>query len=231
YNHNDHYSRLLLREVPTPCSTALDVGCGEGRFAAKLTDVCTSVMAIDPDVESINSARHNSGDRLTLIQGDFLEHDFGDRHFDFISAIASIHHMPFRQALQRMATLLSPGGVLSVLGLYQEVTMFDRLAALTAVPINATLAWTRQSAPMAAPAIEPTMTLTSAAPEAPKPLPGSPPRPLLLWPYLLPWKKPRSYPPPLGAPPAAQTSLKRRPTQSRPAIRHSIVRSASPPFG
>lgn len=36
FDHNDHYLRLLLRQVPRNCGAALDVGCGTGRFARRL---------------------------------------------------------------------------------------------------------------------------------------------------------------------------------------------------
>jgi hypothetical protein len=37
WNHNSHYHDLLLAAVPPGCRRALDVGCGLGTFARKLT--------------------------------------------------------------------------------------------------------------------------------------------------------------------------------------------------
>ena len=48
FDHNDHYHRLVLREVPRRCRTALDVGCGTGRFARRLARPGIAVHAVDP---------------------------------------------------------------------------------------------------------------------------------------------------------------------------------------
>jgi len=47
FNHNDHYHRLLLRQLPPGCRRALDVGCGTGRFARRLAQRGIQVDAID----------------------------------------------------------------------------------------------------------------------------------------------------------------------------------------
>lgn len=158
----------------------------------RLAEVSTSVVGIDPDPTSIGAARQEPCDTMHLIQADFLRHDFGEARFDFISAVASLHHMPFAEALRKMASLLCPAGVISVVGLYRSTTVFDQLIDLAAVPVNAELAWSRSSANMTAPAIEPTMTLASVraiVTIAAEILPGCTTRRLLLWRYLLTWRK------------------------------------------
>lgn len=57
FDHNDHYHRLLLRQVPQNCRAALDVGCGTGRFARRLARLGIEVDAIDPSEEVIAQAR------------------------------------------------------------------------------------------------------------------------------------------------------------------------------
>lgn len=192
YNHNDHYLPLVLDLVPEPCGLALDVGCGEGRLALQLADRCESAVGIDPDPGSVEAAQAAALglDNLQLIGADFLAYDFEDAQFDIITAVASIHHLPFRDALDKMTMLLRPGGVLAIIGLYQPTTPLDHLSAIAAVPVNAVLAWTRRSETMAAPATEPTMTLSEIRREASLTLPGSTVKRLLLWRYLLRWDKP-----------------------------------------
>jgi SAM-dependent methyltransferase len=106
YNHNKHYIDLLLRQIPAGCRSALDVGCGDGGLARRLSArLNTAVTGIDRDRAMIEQARSLAGDRLIrFIEADFIPYNF-DEQFDFIVASASLHHMPFEQALAKMASL------------------------------------------------------------------------------------------------------------------------------
>ena len=44
-----------------------------------------------------------------------MEYDFKDEQFDFISVIAAIHHMDFEPVLEKLKTLLKPGGKMVIL--------------------------------------------------------------------------------------------------------------------
>ncbi len=57
WNHNNHYHKYLLRYVPSSCMRAIDIGCGYGEFASKLSLFCNHVDAIDSDYEAINEAQ------------------------------------------------------------------------------------------------------------------------------------------------------------------------------
>ncbi|MEU9096791.1 class I SAM-dependent methyltransferase [Streptomyces sp. NPDC048361] len=59
-NHNVHYHDLLLRELPSSCRTALDVGCGTGEFARKLARRGIEVDALDADRHVIDAAREQT---------------------------------------------------------------------------------------------------------------------------------------------------------------------------
>jgi SAM-dependent methyltransferase len=155
-----------------------------------MAEVSDLVVGIDPDPASIAAALHIQAKPVEFIEADFLDHNFGDRTFDFIGAIASVHHMPFVDALAKMAGLLRPGGVLGIIGLYRSTTPIDRVVELAAIPVNIVLALTRSSAPMVAPVVDATMTLASVRATAADILPGAVARRLLLWRYLLTWRKP-----------------------------------------
>lgn len=57
--------------------------------------------------------------------------------YDAITAVSSLNHMPLQPALERLARLLRPGGVLVVVGHYRPVTATDRALELVSLPANA----------------------------------------------------------------------------------------------
>jgi len=202
FDHNDHYHRLLLRQVPRNCGVALDVGCGTGRFARRLVRLGIEVDAVDPSEEAIAEARGLSGriagDRSPRFQhANVTEVELPKAHYDFISCLASIHHMPF-DTVAALRDALAPGGVLVILGCYPEKTRPDWAWSLAAVPVNAvarlTVALKDRLRPAAASTgreqvkalvSQPTVPLLQIRREAAVLLPGCSIRRLLFWRYLL----------------------------------------------
>ncbi|GHE60188.1 class I SAM-dependent methyltransferase [Streptomyces capitiformicae] len=201
FDHNDHYHRLLLRQVPRNCGAALEVGCGTGRFARRLAGMGIEVDAVDPSEEVIAEARALSesagGTRNPRFrQADVTDVELPKEHYDFISCLASIHHMPF-DAVAALRDALAPEGVLVILGCYPEKTRLDWAWSLAAVPVNAVarlaVAAADEIRPAAsagtertkAPVMPPTMSLHEIRRGAAVLLPGCGIRRLLFWRYLL----------------------------------------------
>ncbi|MEB3962632.1 class I SAM-dependent methyltransferase, partial [Streptomyces kunmingensis] len=114
-------------------------------------------------------------------------------HYDVITCLASLHHMPFA-TLTRFRDALAPGGRLLVLGCYAGHTYRD----LAAVPVNAVArvavygterARGIRTPPRKAPVRQPEMTLPRLRAESARLLPGSELRQLLFWRYLLTYTK------------------------------------------
>jgi SAM-dependent methyltransferase len=186
FDHNDHYHRLLIRQVPSSAGRALDVGCGTGAFARRLAARGLAVDAVDPDESVIQAAGTAPGVRF--VHGDVRTMDLQEGRYDFISCLASLHHVPFG-TVSRLRRALAPGGVLAVLGCYRESTWSDYAISAAAVPVNAAvrLALIRRPGASAVPApvMHPTMTLEDVRGEAATLLPGARIRRLLFWRYLL----------------------------------------------
>lgn len=138
FDHNDHYHRLLLRQVPRDAVTALDVGCGTGRFARRMAALGLDVDAVDPSAEVIAEARALSAGARSprFTQADVTGMELPKGHYDFVSCLASLHHMPFG-TVAALRDALAPGGALVVLGCYPERTPVDWAWSLAAVPVNA----------------------------------------------------------------------------------------------
>jgi 2-polyprenyl-3-methyl-5-hydroxy-6-metoxy-1,4-benzoquinol methylase len=105
FNHNDHYHRFLLRRVPANCARALDVGCGSGTFARALAARSAEVDAIDRSAEMIASA--TGPPNVHFVHADVREYELGS--YDFVSCVASLHHLPFAETVVRLRDALRPG--------------------------------------------------------------------------------------------------------------------------
>jgi len=192
WNHNSNYHAALLREVPPRCGRALDVGCGDGAFARKLASRAGRVDAIDADAAVIACARDQSPvpSNVLFILADFLAYPIDADAYDFVAALASLHHMPFEPALEKMTGALRPGGVLAVLGIWPVATTRDQIVSGAAVVANRAYQLLRGPDRVTAPTAPPTMTLDELRVRAAQLLPGARVRRRLLWRYTLRWTKP-----------------------------------------
>ncbi|HVM10525.1 MAG TPA: class I SAM-dependent methyltransferase [Acidimicrobiales bacterium] len=116
WNANLHAFDRVLRDVPPHARRGLDVGCGEGETARRLRRRVQSVVGIDPHEPSITQAR-SYGDDIEYVVGDVFEATIPGAPFDVVTACAMLHHVDHRRALERLATLVAPGGTLLVVGL------------------------------------------------------------------------------------------------------------------
>jgi SAM-dependent methyltransferase len=192
WNHNSHYHAALLREVPPGCGRALDVGCGDGAFARKLASLAGRVDAIDSDAATIGRARDQTPvfPNVNFIRGDFVAYPVDADAYDFVSALASLHHLPFEPALEKMTRALRQGGVLAVLGIWPVITTRDKIVSSAAVIANLGYRLRRGPDRVTAPKALPTMTLDAIRARAPELLAGARVRRRLLWRYTIIWSKP-----------------------------------------
>ncbi|MGW2158306.1 class I SAM-dependent methyltransferase [Nonomuraea sp. NPDC001699] len=206
FDHNDHYHRAMARLVPGGARTALDVGCGTGRFARRLAGLGIEVDAVDPAPEVIEAASASPVDGVRFVCADVTRMELPPGHYDYISCLASLHHMPFG-TVAALRDALAPGGVLAVLGCYAERTTADFVWSLAAVPANAAArvavaageraggrdggrARGHRAVHVPAPVRPPEMSLEEVRREAASLLPGFSLRRRLFWRYLLTYRKP-----------------------------------------
>jgi ubiquinone/menaquinone biosynthesis C-methylase UbiE len=197
FSHNDHYHPLLLRHLPSGARTALDVGCGTGKFARRLASAGLEVDGIDASSEVIEAAGAvgSSGPgTITYRHADVTETALPAGRYDFISCIASLHHMPFR-TVTALRSALAPCGVLAILGIAKPRAASDWAKwAVVGPPLNLAARLIVASAERLNGGLEPTvkapirnetMTMTEVRRESATLLPGSTVCPLLFWRYLL----------------------------------------------
>lgn len=124
WNHNTAYYKWIKRKT-ADCRSILDVGCGDGSLIAYLDDGIKDLTGIDVDSSCISRA--NSTNKSLNTQ--FICCSFDDyetqQFYDAIIFVASIHHMDMTAALERAKALLSPNGLLIIVGLATPSTAKD----------------------------------------------------------------------------------------------------------
>lgn len=106
----EHTLQFLKRALPRRVGRALEIGCGDGRLAQRLTSRVGELVAIDIDPAAIKSAKGRGVDARAA---DWLK--FDDGPFDVILFSRSLHHIErLEKAIERAVQRLKPGGVLIV---------------------------------------------------------------------------------------------------------------------
>src|SRR5690606_30110247 len=98
----------------------LDIGCGAGNYTLKLLQAipalnCTLVDLSQPMLErAVERVQPVTSGRVTALQGDVRELDFGAAQHDIIVAAAVLHHLrsdaEWRAVFAKLHTALRPGG-------------------------------------------------------------------------------------------------------------------------
>lgn len=185
FNHNDHYHGFLLRQVPPACRRALDVGCGTGAFARLPATRADKVDAIDRSAEMISAARAHDTPNISYLNADIRQVELGTACYDFISCIASIHHVPFAETINQLRQALAPNGVLAILGLNRPTLADYLLAGIAVAPNRVRLLGRGSRSDPTPPIMEPDMTLPEIRRDAQRLLPGARIRRHLYWRYSL----------------------------------------------
>ena len=186
-NHTIDYFRELLPLIPSGARTALDVGCGEGSCPRALAARGLAVTAIDCDEPSLELARAQDTTGITYLNADFMTADLpGD--YDVVTALAVLHHLPLEPALERINSVLAPGGTLLVVGLAASELPRDAAREVAAVIAHQAGRLTHREWEQPSPTLWPPPTTYAQVREAAaRILPGSVFRRRVKWRYTLTW--------------------------------------------
>jgi len=200
WSHNDAYAGFVLRHARavrrSGGDVAVDVGCGTGNLLARLTQVFPTVIGVEPDARSgaVARARFPRADVRVDIR------NFGDEPesaYDLLVFVASLHHMPVRQALVAARSSLRPGGRLVIVGIAKE-TRADAFRSSVSMVLNPLIGMVRHPrrathlpVSMEAPVAEASQTFEEIRDMASAMLPGIRMRRRLFWRYTASWSAPR----------------------------------------
>ena len=118
------YGRQFVLDAPMmervragPYGSALDVGCGEGRFCRRLKAEGVRAVGIDPTPAMIDRARALDPDGDYRIEAAEAL-GFADAEFDLVVSYLSLIDIPdAAAAIREMARVLKPGGTLLIANL------------------------------------------------------------------------------------------------------------------
>ncbi|MFE0649741.1 class I SAM-dependent methyltransferase [Streptomyces sp. NPDC059534] len=236
WDHNAHYHRWILRQLPSRPERALDLGCGTGDLARLLATRARTVRAVDADPAIVARARELTAPaaRVTYAAEDALAATGDDGTYAAVTCVATLHHLPLAPALERFRDRLAPGGTLVVLGLARPETSGDHLLGLLAIPLNAATGWivnrgrpAPRPAAMTATTRDAEETFAEIALAARRILPGARLRRRLFWRYTLVWRKPADAAgPPFGR--RREGDAGPRPVPRSPAATPPVRRGAGP---
>ncbi|GAA0441220.1 SAM-dependent methyltransferase [Acrocarpospora corrugata] len=194
WDHNAHYHRWILRQLPRRFGKALDVGSGSGDLARLLATCAESVYGIDANATIVARARDSTfSASVRFSVGDALT-DTPPGPYNVITCVAVVHHLPFTDAITLFRRQLAPGGTLVIVGVSRAHSLNDHLLGLAAVPLNLVMGWLKNKGrravrpvSMTAPTRPAVMTFPDIVREASRVLPGVRLRRRLFWRYTLVW--------------------------------------------
>jgi ubiquinone/menaquinone biosynthesis C-methylase UbiE len=138
WDHNEHYHRYLIGQIPEKCQYALEIGCGTGKFSRLLAGRAERVLAIDLSPQMIRLAQESSKlyPNIDFVAADAMTYHLADNQFDCIASLTTIHHLPLESILRKIRNALKPGGVFVCLDLYQRSNLSDLLFDSLAYPAS-----------------------------------------------------------------------------------------------
>lgn len=108
---------MLERATRAPVNSALDVGCGEGRFCRMLKAKKIDTTGLDPTQALIAEARRRDPGG-TYVEGDAQALPFDDGAFELVVSYLSLIDIPdITRAIPEMTRVLAPGGRLLIANL------------------------------------------------------------------------------------------------------------------
>jgi len=135
-------------------SVVIDLGAGTGTFATAMAPWCREVIAVDVSVPMLDATRERCTElglhNVRCVQAGFLSYEHDGAPADAVYSRNALHHLPdFWKgvALQRIATVLAPGGVLRLRDLVYSFEPAESEAVLerwfAGASLTSDVGWTR----------------------------------------------------------------------------------------
>lgn len=116
----NQFIKAITENASIEGRSILEIGCGSGRITKDLVKYAKSVMAIDPDKQSLKKAMSNiNATNICFIEGSGEDLSFlNAKKFDIVLYSLSLHHIPYKQmklSLIQATNLVSDNGKIIVI--------------------------------------------------------------------------------------------------------------------
>ncbi len=154
WSHNDHFHSWIVANLPEPCRTALDVGCGRGELAAALAPYVDRVIGNDIDpLMRVEAAQRCAGLPNVTITDDAWTGS--EEAYDLVTMVAVLHHLDIPEAVHEVRRRLSPGGRFLAVGLAQSRTVRDHAWDVASMVTNPVIGYVKHPWPSRADGVRP----------------------------------------------------------------------------
>ena len=111
------FADLIAHAGIGPGKSVLELGPGTGQATDPILDTGCDYHAIELGGHLYEMMKRKYGDRpnFSIVNDDFITHDFGAQRFDVIYSAATIQWIPEDVAFSKTFALLKPGGTLAML--------------------------------------------------------------------------------------------------------------------
>ena len=197
WSHNDHFHSWIVANLPDPCRTALDVGCGQGELVAALAPHVGRVIGNDADplMRELATQRCAGLPNVAIAGDDWID---GDETYDLVTMVAVLHHLDASEALREVRRRLIPGGRFLAVGLARPRTVRDHAWDVSSMITNPIIGYVKHPWPSRAdsvqpppvPVRDPTLSLDELGQLLDKAMPGAVIRHRLGFRHTIAWTKP-----------------------------------------
>lgn len=120
--YRSRYSMELFEELIDyagigPSKTVLELGPGTGQATEPILNTGCDYHAIElgENLYGMMKRKYSHFPNFSIVNDDFITHDFGSQRFDMIYSAATIQWIPEEIAFSKTYALLKPGGTLAML--------------------------------------------------------------------------------------------------------------------